>query len=98
MKRAITLQSPKTTSSKRTDPDNPPWSEKMLGAPVLKHGRGPQKAPTKVLMSVRLDADVIAFFKATGDGYQTRINDELRKVVAKGLTHSSGRVQKRRPA
>ena len=99
MKRAITLKSPKTTSSKRIDPDNPPWSEEMLGRPVLKRGRGPQKAPTKVLTTVRLDADVIAFFKAQGSGYQTRINDELRKVVTKGLTaRSSGRGQKRRAA
>jgi len=99
MKRAITLKSPKTTSNKRIDPDNPPWSEEMLGPPVFKRGRGPQKAPTKVLTSVRLDADVIAFFKAQGSGYQTRINDELRKVVTKGLTaRSSGRGQKHRAA
>jgi len=83
MKHAITLKSPKTTSNKRIDPDNPPWSEKMLGPPVLKRGRGPQKTPTKVLTTVRLDADVLAFFKAQGHGYQTRINDELRKVVKK---------------
>ena len=99
MKRAIALKSPKTTSNKQVDPDNPLWPEKMLGPPAFKRGRGPQKAPTKVLMSVRLDADVVAFFKAMGDGYQTRINDELRKVVAKGLiTRSSGRGQKRRAA
>ena len=89
MKRAITLKSPKTTSNRRVDPDNPPWSEEMLGPQVLKRGRGPQKAPTKVLTTVRLDADVLAFFKAQGSGYQTRINDELRKVVAKGLTARS---------
>ena len=83
MKHAITLKSPKTTSNKRIDPDNPPWSEEMLGPPVLKRGRGPQKIPTKVLTTVRLDADVLAFFKAQGHGYQTRINDELRKVVKK---------------
>ena len=93
MKRAITLKSPKTTSNKRVDPDNPPWSKKMLGPPVLKRGRGPQKAPTKVLTTVRLDVDVIAFFKAQGRGYQTRINDELRKVVAKGLTTRSTRTR-----
>ena len=93
MKRAITLNSPKTTSSKRIDPDNPPWSEEMLGPPVLKRGRGPQKAPTKVLTTVRLDADVLAFFKAQGSGYQTRINDELRKVVTKGLTTRSTRTR-----
>jgi len=93
MKRAITLKSPKTTSHRRVDPDNPPWSEGMLGPPVLTRGRGPQKAPTKVLTTVRLDADVIAFFKAQGRGYQTRINDELRKVVAKGLTTRSTRAR-----
>ena len=95
MKHAITLKSPKTTSSKRIDPDNPPWSEAMLGPPVLKRGRGLQKAPTKVLTTVRLDADVLAFFKAQGSGYQTRINDELRKVVAKGLTTRSTRTRAR---
>ena len=93
MKNITTLKSPKTTSSKRSDPDNPPWSEEMLGPPVLKRGRGPQKAPTKVLTTVRLDADVLAFFKAQGNGYQTRINDELRKVVTKGLTTRSTRTR-----
>ena len=93
MKHATTLKSPKATSSRQVDPDNPPWSEEMLGPPVLKRGRGPQKAPTKVLTTVRLDADVLAFFKAQGSGYQTRINDELRKVVAKGLTTRSTRTR-----
>ena len=65
----------------------------MLGPPELKRGRGPQKAPTKVLTTVRLDADVIAFFRAQGRGYQSRINDELRKVVAKGLTARSTRTR-----
>ena len=95
MKRAITLKLPKTISNRRSDPDNPPWSEEMLGPPILKRGRGPQKAPTKVLTTVRLDADVMAFFKSQGRGYQTRINEELRKVAAKGLTSGSRRTQKR---
>lgn len=93
MKNAITLKSPRTTSSKRVDPDNPPWSEQMLGPPILKRGRGPQKAPTKVLTTVRLDSDVIAFFRAQGSGYQTRINNELRKIVVKGLTTRSTRTR-----
>jgi uncharacterized protein (DUF4415 family) len=67
----------------------------MLGVPALKRGRGPQKAPTKLLTTVRLDADVIAFFKAQGRGYQTRINEELRRVVAKSVAAGSRRVQKR---
>ena len=50
-----------------------------------RRGRGPQKDSTKVLTTVRLDADVLAYFKAQGPGFQTRINDELRKVAMKGL-------------
>lgn len=95
MKRVITLKLPKTTSNKRIDADNPPWSEEMLDTPLFKRGRGPQKSPTKVLTTVRLDADVMAFFKSQGRGYQTRINEELRKIVAKSLSTGSGRAQKR---
>jgi uncharacterized protein (DUF4415 family) len=57
----------------------------MLGPPVVRHGRGQQKAPTKVLTTIRLDADVLAFFRSKGRGYQTRINEELRRVKEKGL-------------
>ncbi len=93
MKPAITLKSPKTTSAKAVDRDNPPWFEEMLGTAVVRRGRGPQKAPTKVLTTIRLDADVIAFFRAQGRGYQTRINEELRRVKERGLTtRSSGRA------
>jgi uncharacterized protein (DUF4415 family) len=92
MKRATTLQKPKHFKAKVEDADNPPWSEEMLGKPVLKRGRGPQIAPTKVLTTIRLDADVLAYFRAAGRGYQTQINNELRKVVKRGLTtRSSGR-------
>jgi uncharacterized protein (DUF4415 family) len=44
--------------------------------------RGPQKAPTKQLVSLRLDRDVIAHFKAQGAGWQTRINKALRTAMA----------------
>jgi uncharacterized protein (DUF4415 family) len=90
MRRVTTLRKPRNFRAKAKDPDNPPWSEQMLGPPVLRRGRGPQKAPTKVLTTLRLDADVLAYFRAIGRGYQTRINDELRKVVNKGL-RASGR-------
>jgi uncharacterized protein (DUF4415 family) len=64
----------------------------MLGPPVVKRGRGPQVAPTKISTTIRLDADILAFFRATGRGYQTQINNELRKVVKRALTtRSSGR-------
>ena len=98
MKRAITLRPPKTTSAKVVDRDNPPWSEEMLGPPVVRRGRGPQKAPTKVLTTIRLDADVIAFFRAQGSGYQSRINDTLRRAKERGLTTRSTRTARKRAA
>ena len=81
MKLATTARLPKKTSAKVDDPDNPAWTEDMLGAPVLNRGRGPQASPTKVLTSIRLDADVLAFFKSQGDGYQSRINETLRRAL-----------------
>ena len=86
MKLATTAKLPKKTSAKVNDPDNPAWTEDMLGAPVLKRGRGPQAAPTKILTSVRIDADILKFFKAKGAGYQSRINAALRTEVERNLT------------
>jgi len=45
--------------------------------------RGPQKAPTKKLVSLRLDQDVLERAKADGPGWQTRINDILRAALLK---------------
>jgi uncharacterized protein (DUF4415 family) len=38
--------------------------------------------PLKQPVTLRLDADVLAWFKKQGRGYQTRINRALRKVMA----------------
>ena len=47
--------------------------------------RGPQKAPVKVPVTIRLSPEVVERFRATGDGWQTRIDtallDWLRKHV-----------------
>ena len=40
--------------------------------------RGLQPVPSKELISLRVDQDVIEWFKAQGPGYQTRINSVLR--------------------
>lgn len=39
--------------------------------------RGPQKAPTKRRVGLRLDPEIVEHFRATGPGWQTRINDVL---------------------
>jgi uncharacterized protein (DUF4415 family) len=89
---------PKKTSAKVSDPDNPAWTEDMLGAPVIRRGRGPQAAPTKVLTSIRLDADVLDYFKSQGTGYQSRINDTLREAVNRNLTGRSRPPARKRAA
>jgi uncharacterized protein (DUF4415 family) len=78
------------------DPDNPLWpDEKILRArpatevapdivAAYRRRRGPQKAPTKQLVSLRLDRDIIAHFRRRGAGWQRRINDTLRKATGLG--------------
>jgi uncharacterized protein (DUF4415 family) len=43
--------------------------------------RGPQLAPVKQQVTLRLDQDVLATFRATGSGWQSRINEALRKAA-----------------
>ncbi|KJC38197.1 hypothetical protein UB31_31135 [Bradyrhizobium sp. LTSP849] len=47
----------------------------------IRNGRGPNKSPTKKLVSLRLSQDVITHFKSTGPGWQSRIDETLRKAV-----------------
>ena len=42
--------------------------------------RGPQKTPTKKQVTLRLDKDVVDRFRATGAGWQSRMNEALRKA------------------
>lgn len=43
--------------------------------------RGPQKAPTKKLVSLRLSPEVVSYFRGTGPGWQSRIDETLRKAA-----------------
>jgi uncharacterized protein (DUF4415 family) len=52
--------------------------------------RGPQRSATKQLVSVRYSPEVLTYFKASGAGWQTRMDDALKQWVSK---HSkSGRA------
>jgi uncharacterized protein (DUF4415 family) len=44
--------------------------------------RGPQRSPTKLPVTVRYNPEVVAYFKATGAGWQTRMNEVLSEWVA----------------
>ena len=43
--------------------------------------RGTQKAPRKVSTTLRLPPEVLAYFKATGPGWQTRIGEALKEWI-----------------
>ena len=53
------------------------------GKVVRRGKRGPQKAPTKKLVSLRLSPEVIDHFKSTGRGWQTRIDGALLESIKK---------------
>jgi uncharacterized protein (DUF4415 family) len=49
--------------------------------------------PKKVQMSLRLDSDVVGWYKGKGKGYQTVMNRYLRLAMLE-LTHSEGRIRR----
>lgn len=44
--------------------------------------RGPQKSPKKVPTTIRLSPEVMEYFRASGDGWQSRVDGVLREYVA----------------
>lgn len=57
----------------------PYWVDKFAQAKVQR-GR-PKATVTKVSTTIRLDPEVLATFKASGPGWQSRINEVLRKAA-----------------
>ena len=45
--------------------------------------RGPQKAPTKERVTIRLSRNVVESFRSTGDGWQTRVDAALQDWLKK---------------
>ena len=48
---------------------------------VVRRGRGPQKEPTKQRITIRLSAEVVDHFRASGPGWQNRVDEALAKLV-----------------
>ena len=74
------------------DPDDAPelddeffeQADEFVGDKLVRRGRPKSDSPKQAL-TVRYDADVVTAFKATGKGWQTRMNDALRDWLK---THS----------
>jgi len=48
---------------------------------VIRKGRGPQKAPTKERITIRLSPDVVDYYRSTGEGWQARMDEALRNSI-----------------
>lgn len=59
-----------------------PFSEALPAlAEKMQRVRGPQKRPTKVPKTIRLSPEVVDYFEATGPGWQSRMDDVLKRYV-----------------
>lgn len=73
------------TAAAKADPDAQPLTPKQLKAMVpIRALRGrPKSANTKQLVSVRYSPEVLAYFRSTGEGWQSRMDGVLRDYVAR---------------
>ncbi len=84
----------KKKTSEITDKENPEWTKKMISEAKsfensdlpesfkisARRGRPPKEYPKKPI-SIRLSSDVVEYFRSTGKGWQTRIDNALREYV-----------------
>ena len=87
---------PELADPELVDDENPEWTDEMfararpaaevLGAAFMaKACRGrPKLAAPKAEVKIRIDADVVEHLRASGPGWQTRVNAELAKAIKAG--------------
>ena len=83
------------------DPDNPEWTDEdfararpaaeffspeVYAQLCAMRQRGPKDKPLKVPTTIRFDADVLAVLRASGKGWQTRVNEVIKDWLR---THSA---------
>jgi uncharacterized protein (DUF4415 family) len=98
-------------NASRPDAENPEWTAEDIqrARPLMdvlpketveavrryRGQRGPQKSPTKELISLRVDRDVVAAYRATGIGWQNRASEALRAYARKsGLVAQGGTTRR----
>jgi uncharacterized protein (DUF4415 family) len=75
------------TAAAMSDPDAVPFTDAQWAAvkPNVRTGR-PKAEVTKERITIRLSRDVVSQFRATGVGWQTRIDAALRQYIAEHPT------------
>ena len=73
------------TAAANADPDAQPLTPKQLKAMLaMRAVRGrPKSGNKKLLVSVRYSPEVVAYFKSTGEGWQSRMDGVRRQYVAR---------------
>ncbi|MGH8585827.1 MAG: BrnA antitoxin family protein [Gammaproteobacteria bacterium] len=61
------------------DNDAPSWTPEMFARAIVR--KGLKSVPRKSLLSLRIDSDVLEWFRAKGRGYQSRMNALLRAYM-----------------
>ena len=61
------------------DGDAPEWTPELFARAVAR--KGLKTVPKKALLSLRIDSDVIEWFRKQGAGYQSRMNALLRAYM-----------------
>lgn len=60
----------------------PDWDQSALHSHIPEAGQKHHMTGAKQIVTIRLDVDMLEWFKAAGPGYQTRINQVLREHMA----------------
>jgi len=89
------------------DEENPEWTDAEIRtakpfaevfpetAAAIRRSRGPQKTPTKRPVSLRLDPDVLTAYRATGKGWQARMNAVLAAHAPRAKAPRPSRAKRR---
>lgn len=81
----------KIVAAAKADPDAKPMTKAQLDALVpIRAVRGrPKSDNKKQLLSVRYSAEVVDYFRSTGEGWQARMDQVLRQYVSKHLQRNN---------
>lgn len=87
--RKILLNTPEEdaqiTAAAMSDPDAQPLTDEewALVLPTVRRGRPPSEVK-RTMVSMRLDPDLVAHLRASGKGWQTKLNAAVRTLVEQG--------------
>jgi uncharacterized protein (DUF4415 family) len=79
------------TAAAKADPDSQPLTPRQLKSMIpMRALRGrPKSENPKQLVSVRYSPEVLEYFRATGEGWQSRMDRVLREYVARRSRRAS---------